>query len=58
MKIYNYKNAHVTFEKLQPSGMYLVILRTGNEIKDKIKCDDYSNAIAYCRSFKKIAKNV
>jgi len=56
MRIYDYKNGHVTFEKTFPSGMYVITLRVHGEVKDKVKCDDYQNARAYCRSFQKIAK--
>ena len=57
MKIYPYKNGHVTFEKTFPHGYYNVVLRIAGEVKDKVLCDDYQDALAYCRSFRKIAKN-
>lgn len=55
-KIYDYKRASVTFEKTFPSGMYIVTLRKNGEVNDKIRCDDYKEARAYCASFRKIAK--
>ena len=61
MKIYNYKSgAYVTFEKSNPPyGMYQVMIRNpSGEIHDKIRCDDYSDAMDYLRSFKKIARTM
>jgi hypothetical protein len=56
MKLYNYKNASVTFEKSH-AGRYFVLLRIGTEVKDKILCDNYKTAREYCRAFCKIAKH-
>jgi hypothetical protein len=58
MKIKEQKNgAWTTFERLCPSGMYLVKLHApSGQLMDKIMCDTYSGACAYLRSFNKIAK--
>lgn len=49
--------AYVTFERLAPSGMWLVQLRTGTgELADKVRCDDYRDATAYRKAFLKIAR--
>ena len=56
MKIWDYKNASVTMEKTFPYGYYNIVLRIAGEVKDKVLCDDYHDALAYVRSFKKIAK--
>ena len=56
MKIKVYDNAEVTFEKLLPSGMYLVQLRINGEVSDKVRCDDYKMALEYRRAFCSIAK--
>ena len=38
--------------------MYCVILRDASgEVNDKMRCDDYRNALDYYRSFKAIARN-
>ena len=38
--------------------MYCVILRDASgEVHDKMRCDDYRNALDYYRSFKAIARN-
>ena len=38
--------------------MYCVILRDARgEVHDKMRCDDYRNALDYYRSFKAIARN-
>jgi hypothetical protein len=61
MKIYNYKSgALVTFEKSNPPfGMYTVMIRNpGGEVHDKIRCNTYSDALDYLRSFKKIARGM
>jgi len=56
MKIATFKNGHATFERLTPSGMYLVQCYVGSELHDKVRCDDYRDALAYFRAFKAIAK--
>lgn len=58
MKLYSHKNgSYTTFEKLSPSGMYLVKLHgTDGSIVDKVRCDDYRNARDYLKSFNAIAK--
>ena len=57
MKVKEYKNGHVTFDRLFPSGMYLVQLYKGSEMIDKIRCDTYRSAMDYFQAFAKIAKN-
>ena len=58
MKIYQSKSgAYVTFERLA-SGMWEVRLRTGaGDLADKVRCDTYSDAIAYRKAFIRIARN-
>lgn len=51
-------DAYASIEKLFPSGMYLVECRGSNgEMLDKMRCDDYQNALAYYKAFCKLAKN-
>ena len=59
MKIKEQKNgAWTTFERLFPSGMYLVKVHdTSGQLIDRIMCDTYSAARDYLRAFNKIAKN-
>ena len=49
--------ALVSMEKA--GGMYTVLLRApdGN-VADKVRCDDYRNAMAYRRAFIKIARSL
>ena len=56
MKIKNYPNGYATMEKFTPSGMYLVQVRKGGELVDKIRCDSYRMACDYYRAFCRIAK--
>ena len=59
MKVHTYKGeASVIFERVYPSGYYLIKLYDyqGN-LYDKVLCDDYQNAVAYRKSFCKIARN-
>ena len=58
MRIHGYKNgACASMEKLFPSGMYLVQVRTpSGELHDKIRLDDYRQAMSYFKAFKAIAK--
>ena len=60
MKTKLYKSgAFVTFERLTPSGMYAVLLRSpSGDVFDKVRCDDYQDALAYMRSFCAIAKGM
>lgn len=60
MKPKFYKNgAAVTFERLFPSGMYLVELwRPDGSLHDKIRCDDYREATCYARAFGKVAQTM
>lgn len=57
MKIKEHKSgAWTVFERLD-SGMYSVRLYARNgELRDKVRCDDYRNALAYLRNFNAIAK--
>ena len=57
MKIYDIKNATITHEKTT-NGYYLVKLRIGTELRDKILTDCYKSSLAYVKAFKKIAKNI
>jgi hypothetical protein len=56
MSIKEFKNGYTTFEKLFPSGYYLVQVYVGTELRDKIRCDDYRMAREYLRAFNAIAK--
>jgi hypothetical protein len=56
MKIKTYKNGHTVFERLSPSGMYLVELYIGPELRDKVRCDTYRAAMEYLRAFNRIAR--
>lgn len=60
MKSKLYKNgASVTFEKLHPSGMYLVQLRApSGDLHDKIRVDEYRMACEYYRAFQRIARGL
>lgn len=57
MKIKYYGNGYATFERMSPSGMYLVQLYKGSELEDKMRCDTYRAAMEYFQSFAKIAKS-
>ena len=52
-----YKHGHASMEKLFPSGMYIVQLYIGQDLRDKVRCDDYTMALEYYRAFSRIAKN-
>ena len=56
VKVKTYKHGHATWEKLFPSGMYLIQLYMGSELRDKVRCDDYRMALDYWKSFNRIAK--
>lgn len=62
MKSKLYKNnAFVTFEKIESnaSRFWAVLLRAPNgELHDKVKCDDYKNALDYWKIFNAIARNM
>lgn len=55
-KIHNGRNgAYVTFEKI--GQWWHVILRgSDGNVADKVRCDSYSEAVSYRKSFIKIAK--
>jgi hypothetical protein len=56
MQIKNFRHGHTTFERLFPSGLYLVQVYIGSELHDKVRCDDYRVARDYLRTFNAIAK--
>lgn len=56
MRIATFKNGHATFERLSPSGYYLIQVYIGSELHDKVRCDDYQMALDYWKSFKKLAR--
>ena len=56
VKIKTYPNGYTTFERLFPSGMYLVQVYRGAELHDKVRCDDYGMARQYLKAFNAIAK--
>lgn len=60
MTIKEFKNgAWTVFEKLTPSGMYVVKLyRANGDLADKVVCDDYSHAKNYLKCFNAIAKTI
>lgn len=43
-------------ERLFPSGMYLIEVYIGSELRDKVRCDDYRTALDYWKCFQLIAK--
>jgi hypothetical protein len=55
-KIKTYDNGYTTFERLFPSGMYLIQLYIRGELHDKIRCDDYRSALDYLKCFNQIAR--
>lgn len=57
MSIKNFDKGYAVLEKLFPSGMYLVECYIGSELHDKIRCDDYQDALNYFKSFSLLAKN-
>ena len=60
MKPYFSKSgAWVSYEKTFPSGYHIVTLYDpADNVHDKIKCDDYHDALAYRKSFVKTADNL
>lgn len=51
--------AWVQFETVKHSGMYKVTLfDTENNVHDRVRCDDRSDALAYRRSFIKLANQL
>lgn len=63
MKIKSFKNGwEVSLEKNKEGGYklpYTVRLRDSQgELRDKISCDTYAGALAYYKSFSKIAANI
>jgi hypothetical protein len=56
VRIKTYKNGHATMERLFPSGMYLLEVYIGSELRDKVRCDDYRMALDYWKCFQLIAK--
>jgi hypothetical protein len=58
-KFKNHANGwSTTFEQQYHSGLITVTLRSSSgEIYDKVRCDDYRNALKYFSAFNAIAKN-
>lgn len=56
-KIWDFGDARVIYESVSDNGLYVVKLRCGSEITDKVRCDTYREAMTYRRSFCKIAKS-
>ena len=52
----NYRNGSVVMTKSFPSGLYLVECWAGNDMVDKVRCDDYRIACEYFKAFSAIAK--
>jgi len=59
MKITEQKNGcRTVFERLSPSGYWCVKLyNAAGNLTDKVRTDDYKNALAYWKTFNLIAKN-
>ena len=57
MKIKAFSNGYTVFERVFPSGMYLVKLYIGDTLSDKVLTDEYKSAREYLRAFNAIAKN-
>ena len=60
MRLKLFKNgALTTFEKLSPSGLYVVMVRRPNgDVEDLVRVDTYREALHYLRSFNAIAKGL
>lgn len=56
IKIKTYPNATVTMEKLFPSGMYVIRLRVGGKLTEKVRCESYGNSMDHFRRFCVIAE--
>jgi len=58
-RITEQKNGWYTyFERLHPSGLWMVTLyNAAGNLTDKVRTDDYKNALAYWKTFNLIAKN-
>jgi hypothetical protein len=59
-KFKSHRNGWTTsFEQQYHNGMITVTIRTdAGEVYDRIRCDDYRNAMDYWRAFNGIAKAV
>jgi hypothetical protein len=55
-KHYDVGDNSASMERLSPSGMYLIECRVRGELYDKVRCDDYQDALWYFTSFKAIAR--
>jgi hypothetical protein len=56
-KLNVYRNGWLAMMEPQSQGMYLVLVRSANgDVYDKVRCDDYRNALDYFRAFNRIAK--
>lgn len=49
-KLKDHGAASVLMEQT-PGGLYLVLLRTGSSVADKIRCDTYREALAWWKAF-------
>jgi len=58
VQIKEYKNgAWTTFERLIPSGLYLVrLFDPAGNLQDKVRADSYTGAREYQRAFNKVAR--
>jgi hypothetical protein len=58
MILKEYKNgAWTTFERLTPSGFYLVrLFDPAGNLQDKVRADTYRGAREYLRAFNKLAR--
>ena len=56
-KLNVYRNGWLAMMEPQSQGMYLVLVRSANgDVYDKVRCDDYRNALDSFRAFNRIAK--
>ena len=57
-KIKVYRNGWNAYATRESSGMYTVLVRDSiGNMHDKVRCDDYRNAMDYYKSFCAIARN-
>lgn len=56
MKIFNgTEGRYVTFEKT--GTLWTVVLKSSTAVIDKVRCDDYRQAVEYRKAFLKIARS-
>ena len=53
-KIAVYKENHASIDK-DAGGLYVVRVYKGNNLHDKVRCDDYRQAMDYYKAFRAIA---